>query len=64
MIDVKRFNPSLPRSIEPGRIRPIRDDDSDRGVEAAVADGVDQRLQIAATPRDQDAKAPVHVRFV
>jgi hypothetical protein len=64
MIEVKGFNPRPPRPIEPCRIAPIRDDDGDRRLEATVADGVDQRLQIAAAPRDQDAEAPVHVRLV
>jgi hypothetical protein len=36
-------------------------DDGDRGGEAAVADGVDERLEVAAAPRDEDADPPFGV---
>jgi hypothetical protein len=38
----------------------IRDHNRDRGVEPPVTDGVDQRLQIASTPGNQHAEAPVN----
>ena len=56
--------PALSRAFEPGRVSAVRDDDRNRRVEAPVANGVDQRLEVAAAPRDQDAKAPVHDRLV
>ena len=59
-----RLDAGLPRALEPGGIRAVRDHDRDRGVEAPVANGVDERLEVAAAPRDQDAKAPVHDRLV
>ena len=64
MVDAERLDAGLPRALEPRRVRAVRDDDGNRRVEAAVANGVDERLKVAAAPRDQDAKAPVHDRLV
>ena len=50
--------------FQPGRILSIGDDDRDRGVEPPVANGVDQRLQVAAASRDQDAKAAIHEQTI
>jgi len=64
MVDMQRFDASLPRPIESRGVCSIRNNDGDGCVQAAVADGVDERLEVAATSRDEDAKAPVHDRFV
>ena len=41
-------------------LRPIRDHDGDRGVERAPRDRIDDRLQIGAAPRNEDAEAGAH----
>ena len=64
MVDAERLDAGLPRALEPRRVLAIRDDDRDRRVEAPVADRVDERLEVAAASRDEDAKAPVHDRLV
>jgi hypothetical protein len=64
MVDVAGFDASLPRPIETRSVVSIRNNDRDGCIQTAVADGVDERLEIAAAPRDEDAKAPVHERFV
>ena len=55
--------PAPPRPIEPGGVGPIRNTTAMVGVETPVADGVDERLQVAAASRDQHAEAPIHDRF-
>ena len=57
VIDVECFDACVTCAIEAGRIRAIRDDNGDLGVEASLANGVDDRLQVAAATRNQDAKA-------
>jgi hypothetical protein len=64
MIDAERLDTGLPRARETRRVSAIRDDHRNRRLEAPVANGVDQRLKVAAAPRDQDAKATVHDRLV
>jgi hypothetical protein len=61
--DVQRLDARLPRAVEAVRLRTVRDDDGNRGVERAVADGVDDRLQVAAATRDEDAEPSIHFRF-
>lgn len=53
----------MPRALEAARILSIRDDDRYRSVERADRDCIDQRLQIAAATRDEDAKPAVHRTF-
>ena len=50
--------------LEAGRILAIRDDDGDRGNQPAGRDRVDERLEVAAAPRNEDAESPVHVKLL
>ena len=42
------------RPVQSGGVRPAGDDGDDLGRPALVATGLDQRLHVAAAPRDQD----------
>ena len=48
------------RAVEALRIGPIGDDDADLGVEPAVLDGVDDRLEVAAAAGNQHPESPRH----
>jgi hypothetical protein len=50
------------RALQTRRIRAIRNDDGDGGVEAARADGVDDRLKVAAAAGNQYAEPPTLTR--
>jgi len=50
------------RALQTRGIRSIRNDDADRGVEAAGADRVDDRLKVGASPGNQNAEAPTLTR--
>lgn len=60
MIEPEGFDSSASSPFEPCRVFPVRDDESDGGVEPPVLNGVDERLEIAATARDEYAKAPAN----
>ena len=59
MIEYQRLDARLTRALEPAGVVLIRDDDRNRRVEPPLADRVDQRLQVAAAPRDQYAEPAV-----
>lgn len=59
MVDRERLDAGTPGAIQAGRVRAIGNDDRDCGVEASVTGGIDERLEVAASPRDQDAQAAV-----
>ena len=56
MIDRDRVDPRVARADESRRIGAVGDHHGDRRVEPAVPDGIDQRLQVAAAPGDEDAE--------
>ena len=58
MIEDGRLDAGLAGAIEAAGAGDVRDDDGNRGVEPSVGDGVDERLQVAAAARDQDAEPP------
>ena len=60
MVDAKSLDAGTPRTFEASRFGAIGNDDRDGGVEASVTNGVDQRLKVAASSRDEDAEAPVN----
>lgn len=53
-IQVHGVDARLPRPYEPGRVRTVRDDHRDAGIELAPPDRVDDRLEIAPPPGDED----------
>ena len=63
MVKAERLDAGPPRAFEAGRIGSIGNNDRDRGVETAVTSGVDERLKVAAAPRDQNAQPAVHERL-
>ncbi len=63
MVKAERFDAGTSRAFEAVRVGSIGNNDGDRGVEASVTSGVDERLKVAAAPGDQDAQAAVHERL-
>ena len=59
MTQTQRLDAGAPGALEARAASHVRDDDGDRGVEPAVADRVDERLQVAAAARDEHAQAAV-----
>ena len=62
MIEDEGLDARRARPLQAGRARLVRDDDGDLRIEAATGDRVDERLEIAAAPRDEDADPPPGVR--
>ncbi|MCK7517048.1 MAG: hypothetical protein MZV64_04655 [Ignavibacteriales bacterium] len=56
-----RLDAGQPGALEAERVGAVRDDDGDARVEPAVADGVDDGLEVGPPARDQDADVAVHV---
>lgn len=48
VIDNQRFDAGRPRAFKPRRLGAVRDDDRDPGLQTALGDRVDQRLEVAA----------------
>lgn len=48
------------RAREALRIRAVRDDDGDAGLETALRDGVDERLQIAAAAGNENTQSSIN----
>ena len=63
MIKADRLDTGPPRAFEARRVRSIGNNDRDCRVEAPVTSSVDQRLKVAAAPRDQNTQAAVHGRL-
>src|SRR5262245_53585322 len=57
MVDDQPGNAGPARALQAVGIRPVRDDDGDLGWKVRRRAGVEQRLQIAAAPRNQHADA-------
>src|SRR5437016_666025 len=55
-VQESRIDARLPRARQSHRLRLVRDDDGDGCVEAALVDGVDDRLEIAAAAGDQNGE--------
>src|SRR5439155_8047141 len=53
-IQAERLDAGLARPDQPLRVGSIRDDDGDRGLEATVRYGVDDRLEIRSAARNQN----------
>ena len=54
MIEVARLDPGSTRPLQPRRIRSIRDDDRDGGIQAPFGNGIYNRLKVASAPGNQD----------
>ena len=63
MIDAECLNTGASSDLQTGSVGAIRNYDSDNRIQSPVADGVYERLKIAASARDEDAKTTVHSRF-
>ena len=63
MVKAKCLDAGTARAFEAGGIGSVRNNDRHRSVEASVTRGINERLQVGATPRDQNAKAAVHGRL-
>ena len=63
MIDAECLDTGAPSDLQTGSVGAIRNHDGDNRIQSPVADGVDERLKIAASARDEDAKTTVHSRF-
>jgi len=55
VIDDHRLDAGAARPLEPAGIGAIRNDDGDRRAQTAFGNRVDERLQVAATARDEHA---------
>ena len=58
MIEDGGLDAGQARAIEPAGPGHVRDHDGNRRVEAAVRNGVDERLEIAAAAGNQNAEPP------
>ncbi len=58
VFDDNGANARRPRPFETGGVSAIRDHDANRRPQPAFGNGVDERLQVAAPPRDEDAQRP------
>ena len=52
------LDPGITRALQAGGVSLVGNHDRNRRVERSVANRVDQRLQIAATTRDEDSESP------
>ena len=55
-----RLDPGRPRAIEAGGVGTVGDHHRNRRPDPAVGDGIDDRLQVAAAARDEDAESRGH----
>ena len=57
--DRQRIDFLSPRALQSVRVRLVRDDDRDLGPEPSVRDRVDERLQVAPPPGNEDRYPPI-----
>ena len=57
--DDRQFT-ALSGDVEARRVRFVRDDDGDAGVQRACRDGIDQGLEVAPSARNQDPQRAIH----
>ena len=63
MIDAECLDTGASSDLQTGSAGAIRNYDGDNRIQSSVADGIDERLKIAASARDENAKTTVHSRF-
>ena len=63
MIDAECLDTGAPSDFQTSSFGAIRNHDGDNRIQPPVADGVDERLKIAASAGDEDANTTVHSRF-
>jgi hypothetical protein len=63
MIETDRLDAGAPGQVQASRIRTIGDHDRDSRIEAPITGRVDQRLEIAASTRNENAQPTVHSTF-
>ena len=63
MIDAECIDAGASRNLQTASVGAIRNHDSNDGIQPPIADGIDERLKIAASARDENAKPAVHSRF-
>src|SRR5687768_15673113 len=59
MVEIDGLEAGLPRTVEAGCIGAVGDDECDRGIEPVVANGIDDRLKVAAPSGDEHSKPAV-----
>ena len=59
VVDVQRLDAGRAGALEAGRVRPVGDDHGNLRVQAAAGDAVDDRLQIAAAARYENANPSI-----
>ena len=62
-VEIERLDTRFARALQSGGVRAVRHDERDRRVEASGRDGVDDRLQVAPAPGDEDANSGTGVRM-
>jgi hypothetical protein len=61
-VDDASFESRLACARKPGRVGPIRDHNSNAGVEPALLNGVDNGLEIRTPAGDENADSTIHCR--
>ena len=59
-IEMDGFDAGMTRPRESRRVGAVGNDDGDRGIEATILDGIDDRLQIRAAAGYENAESAIH----